>query len=1250
MEILFDLLANAKIQDNTYCADKENKLCPLMKILTEKDFKGQYLVLAPASYGKSTSLLSLRISLIEEKVKTFVYYDLFSFINANKNIKDELEEGAGLPFGSIAILDSYDEVYAKDRSKADEIIEKIMRDRRFGCVIVASRFNPANETNDINRDSCKFWNKFTQIELDPLEKDKIAELADYCQINRSSFMYSLLNVPMYAAMALELREDNGSENIFDTIEDEASYIEIYFKKLLQRKEAKNINTQFEFDQWSLFERAYESIKEGCCNAKIKIPSSFNSIFREEFTQDGSQLRSSSIRFINYAAAKNIVTKLKNLYKDGDMDEKHIKQLIDFAFESGNLECLRICGELLRREPQCDSIIKALNTEELKQDTDWYFNLCLVMFGYLPQVDDNVFALGNIFPVTYYRRIHRYIKNYYFIGGHYFENSDHENNWVWDPIDKAKSRYAVKSEKDGVVYFGSENNPYECVISSQKDIVSACISSRSSLISYGAFCACSRLTSITIPDSVTIISDEAFGDCSSLTRINIPNSVTIIGDFAFGGCSDLTSVTLSSSVTTIGNWAFSGCDSLFDISVDENNENYKSIEGNLYSKDGKTLIKYASKNANTEFTTPNGVTYIFLGAFERCSNLMRISISDNVTSIGDGAFYGCSNLTRIDMSNSVTNIGNEAFSGCSALRESNVPSGVTSIGNLLFCDCSSLTRINIPNSVTTIGDCAFFGCSGLTSVTIPDSVTNIGNEAFSGCSSLVSAVIGKGVTTIGAHAFSNCTSLTSAPIGDSVIVVGDEAFSRCTNLTSVVIPDRVTTVGNKAFSHCSNLTSITIPRSVTTIGNGVFSGCDKLVNILVDEKNKYYKSIEGNLYSKDGKTFIKYAGGKTNTVFAIPSGVQIIGDSAIENCVILEKITMPDGITSIGESALFGCSSLTSIRIPSSITTIGGGAFSRCSNLTSITLPDGVTSIGGYAFFYCSSLTSIRIPSSITTIGGGAFECCSGLKRITIPEGVKRINGRAFSHCSNLTSITIPRSVTTIGNGVFSGCDKLVNILVDEKNKYYKSIEGNLYSKDGKTLIKYAGGKTNTAFAIPDIVTNIGAKAFKGTFSLTEIRIHSNVTTIENKAFSNCVSLINIMIPEGVTDIGECAFLGCTNLANIKLPASLTFIGSSAFCDCTSLKNVEIPSGVNNLANDLFKNCISIESIAIPDCITSIKLSAINNCPNLKAIYYKGKRKRNESNSKKIGAAIVYYFSEEQPAIAGDYWHYVEEIPTIWKND
>lgn len=221
--------------------------------------------------------------------------------------------------------------------------------------------------------------------------------------------------------------------------------------------------------------------------------------------------------------------------------------------------------------------------------------------------------------------------------------------------------------------------------------------------------------------------------------------------------------------------------------------------------------------------------------------------------------------------------------------------------------------------------------------------------------ITSVTIENGITTIGVYAFCRCSSLTSIVIGDSVTTIGSSAFRYCDSLTRVVIPNSVTTIGNAAFYDCDSLTSVVISDSVTTIDNAAFCSCS-LTSIEVDEANQYYCSIDGNLYTKDKKTLVQYAIGKTATEFTIPSSVTRIGTSAFSNCDSLTSIVIPDSVTKIGNEAFSWCSSLTSVVIPDSVTTIGTNAFYDCDSLTSVAIGDSVTTIGIFAFDNCSSLT------------------------------------------------------------------------------------------------------------------------------------------------------------------------------------------------------------------------------------------------------------------------------------------------------
>jgi hypothetical protein len=224
-----------------------------------------------------------------------------------------------------------------------------------------------------------------------------------------------------------------------------------------------------------------------------------------------------------------------------------------------------------------------------------------------------------------------------------------------------------------------------------------------------------------------------------------------------------------------------------------------------------------------------------------------------------------------------------------------------------------------------------------------------------------------------------------------------------NIPAVIDGSPVVTIGAWAFDGCTSLTSISIPSSVTAIGNWAFWGCNSLTSISVDALNTRYSAANGILFSKDGKTLVRYPEGKVYSSYTIPSSVTAIGYAAFSGCNSLSSISIPSSVTTIGNWAFSGCNSLTSISIPSSVTAIGYGAFYGCSSLTSISIPSGVTAIGDWAFNGCNSLTSISIPSDVTTIGNWAFSGCSSLSSISIPSSVTAIGDYAFAYCDGLSA-------------------------------------------------------------------------------------------------------------------------------------------------------------------------------------------------------------------------------------------------------
>ena len=183
------------------------------------------------------------------------------------------------------------------------------------------------------------------------------------------------------------------------------------------------------------------------------------------------------------------------------------------------------------------------------------------------------------------------------------------------------------------------------------------------------------------------------------------------------------------------------------------------------------------------------------------------------------------------------------------------------------------------------------------------------------------------------------------------------------------------------------------------------------------------------------------------------------------------------------------------------------------------------------------------------------------EKIVIPaytkkgERVTGIGNHAFKESKNITEITIPASVASIGRLAFANCDNLVRFVVDEANESYCTIDGNLYTKDAKTLVQYAIGKPETSFTVPKGVETVGRYAFRGCQNLESVELPKTVIFIGARAFYFCKNLKSVTMPKGLLTIEEHAFAYCESLESMVIPSAVTRVGAYAFRGCESLRKI-----------------------------------------------------------------------------------------------
>jgi hypothetical protein len=305
--------------------------------------------------------------------------------------------------------------------------------------------------------------------------------------------------------------------------------------------------------------------------------------------------------------------------------------------------------------------------------------------------------------------------------------------------------------------------------------------------------------------------------------------------------------------------------------------------------------------------------------------------------------------------------------------------VIAIGKNAFFYCTDLTSVTLPNTIQSLKE-GSFEMTGITTLNIPESVTTIGEDCF-WSSKLESITVPGSVKELGDNAFRMCRQLTSITFEEGVESLGAASLYCCEALTTLRFPESLTTIGDKCFQSCEALTDIEISKNVSNVGEGLFVNCTNLESVAVNAENPYLKSVDGVLFSADGKTLYAYPFGKQGESYTVPAGTE----------------------------------------------TIVGFAFQKNPSLKSVKLADETLSLGQYCFNEIPNFTSIDFGTSLQTIGDFCFMNVPLVKEFNFPQSLKTICQMAISKNTGLTQIVIPDGVETIGDYAFFGCDKVTEI-------------------------------------------------------------------------------------------------------------------------------------------------------------------------------------------------------------------------------
>ena len=751
----------------------------------------------------------------------------------------------------------------------------------------------------------------------------------------------------------------------------------------------------------------------------------------------------------------------------------------------------------------------------------------------------------------------------------------------DPEKKTKTE-TVKTDK-GQLYFAIEEDHAEVSgydgTDAELAIPNAVDGKPVTVIAVSALSGADKTEKITLPDSVTEIGRLAFYGTKALREIRLPAGLQTIGISAFRESgieeielpgalrkigraafmeSGLKRVELPASIEEIGEIPFALCGGLTQIAVSDGNPGYKSVEGVLYSKDGKELIQYPNGKSGP-YKVEEGTEVIRYGACAR-AGIPQVTFPESLRRIDNEAFYECRMLEELQLPDSLEYIGNLAF-GSSRYWLDEAPE-----------EQPRIERIRIGANVSFIGIDAFTALmAGAFEVDEANTVyashggfiTNIAGDTINtvpmGTGDLV--VIPDGVTTLQSSLFTLLDPDTEFYIPDSVFrysrdvfPYGRETSKETTNLEnyyrcrihcsegsaawqyavrfgirhdSNTDPDRMKyeevtqEEGDRTYywrvfrdrAELSGFTQALTSKADTLEVPEQFSDLP-VTALRYDEeaKSKYSGSISSiilpaSVTEVDREFFVPYwnlakiEAAPENTAFAGVEGVLFTKDmKTLIYYPFMKKDSeyrIPDGVEELEEKAFSMNRNLQKVVMPSSLRVIGNSCFVLCSKLKEVELNEGLTEIRDLAFCYVYA-ENMTIPSSVEWIGNSAITLHDRYGELIIPENLRKTGYTGFAADYGKTFyqevIKIPAKLQLISP--LLGRVLFERYEVDPSNPYYKEEDGILMSRDGKTLV-----------SVP-------------TLRKGELHIPEGTMYIRFSALNECDLITDIYLPDSILDLGN----------------------------------------------------------------------------------------------------------------------------------
>ena len=485
----------------------------------------------------------------------------------------------------------------------------------------------------------------------------------------------------------------------------------------------------------------------------------------------------------------------------------------------------------------------------------------------------------------------------------------------------------------------------------------------------------------------------------------------------------------------------------------NAENYTATVSSYTDASNElSVVKVPRKVVNETDGETYVVTELATGLFDENLVIKNIYLPDTTKKIGTAAFWGTKGLESVYMPDGIEEIGRQAFTNSTISGELYMPESLVKFsaianshmvyddyynyeGVAVFANCFNITKLVFSEGITKFPVQLLYCCSSLETLIVPTTLEEIVGYyyddiipritgTFYGCSSLTELDLYNTSYKHGGYqtAF-ECTSLINAYLGKEQLNIGYGDFNSCTELVNVVVSNCLEAIDTAAFGSCEKLTTINFPDTLREIHYIAFQSCKKLEEIIIPKSVEFIGDFAFNHC-----TWAK------NTVIKLPASIKQLGGKTYD----------PENPnrTRIGSHVFYNCATenLVAFEIPVTnqyYMTVDGVLYQKDNGVPTVLI----------AYPASKKDTVYVMPNTVVD----AFELSMSrpyyLREIVLSDSFiiqDAIDDEETRCCLNESWANNFSAMLYTFNGV-------VKVTCNDTNPNYKSVNGQVYSKDGKIL-------------------------------------------------------------------------------------------------------------------------------------------------------------------------------------------------------